>query len=88
MVPEALEHKGVIQQYTDASGEFRPNEHLDAARNVERTELFQKGFEGFLLGESPLLVNIRGIGRVKGDPQEDETAIDMSAKTQKQRTAA
>jgi hypothetical protein len=67
-VPETLEYVGVIQQRTDTAGELRLHQLFDQVPGVQRAELLQKNLERLLLGQPILLIYIRGIGRVKGNP--------------------
>ena len=77
VIPEALEHEGVVQQRADAARELGPDQILDQVDSVERTEFVQERLERGLFGKAVLFVNIGGVGRIEGDPQEDKTPIDI-----------
>ncbi|MNV11101.1 hypothetical protein D3C71_1016520 [compost metagenome] len=77
VIPEALEHVGVVQQRANATGELGPDQVFDQVGSVERTQLVQERLESGLLGKAVLLVNIGGVGRVESDPQEDKATIDI-----------
>lgn len=77
MIPEALEHVGIVQQHADAAGELLPDQCIDAHFLIQRTKLLQEGLEGFLFRKPSLLVDLGGVGGVESDPEEDETAIEV-----------
>src|SRR5690606_14097286 len=64
-----------VQQHANVAGKLLPDQCVDALGLVQCAELLQKGLEGFLLGEPLLIINLSGVSRVEGDPQEDEAAI-------------
>src|SRR5690606_8428043 len=77
VIPEALEHVGVVQQHADAAGELLPDQRVDALFLIQRTKLLQEGLEGFLFRQPSPLVDLGGVGGVESDPEEDETAIEV-----------
>jgi len=77
VIQEALEHVRIIQQHGDAAGELLPHQCVDTLTLVQRAELFQKSLEGLLLREALALVTLCGIGRIEGDPQEDEATVEI-----------
>ena len=77
VIPETLEYEGVIQQGANATGELGPDQIFDQSCSVERTQLVQERFKCGLLGKSVLLVDIGGVGRVKGNPEKDKASVDI-----------
>ena len=75
VIPETLKNVLIVQQHANASGKFRPHQFLNLSPLVQVAQLAKKGAEGFLLGKSIVLIDISRIGRVKGNPQENETAV-------------
>src|SRR5690606_31864289 len=58
VVPEALEHIGVVQQCADTAGELGPHQILDQILFVQCTELVEKCLEGGLLGKTELFIDV------------------------------
>lgn len=75
--PEALEHEGVVEQCANAAGELGPDQVLDQVGRIEGAQLVQERLERRLLGKTVLLIDVGGVRGVEGNPQENETPIDI-----------
>lgn len=73
--PEGADDIGVIQQCADGTGIDFPDQLFQTLTFIEGVELFQEGIEGGLLTQPLPVINFTSVGRVKGNPQEDETAV-------------
>jgi hypothetical protein len=75
-IPKALKYIRVVQQGSNGFRILIPQQAFySPAVFIQGTQLLDEQSEEFLLAQTKSLVEIRRVGRVEGDPQEDELAI-------------
>jgi len=75
--PEGLEDVAVFDQGFDGAGEFFPEQIVDAAGGVVLDQFFDEGAERFAFAEFFVGVFAVGIAGVEGDPEADESQVDV-----------
>ena len=74
-IPERLVHVAVVDQHPHRGREFPPQQLVEPLLLVALDQPTEEGPEQALLGEVLPVVDLIGIGRVEGDPQEHEASI-------------